>query len=97
MPKLPRIGDLGRTSTCIGVIATDAPLTRAQARRVAMMAHDGLARAVRPVHTPFDGDTLFVLSTAADGAPPIDVVTLTELGTIAADLVARAARRGAGV
>ena len=97
MPKLPWIGDLGRTSTCIGVIATDAPLTRAQARRVAMMAHDGLARAVRPVHTPFDGDTLFVLSTAAEGVPPIDVVTLTELGTIAADLVARAVRRGAGV
>lgn len=97
MPKLPRIGDLGRTSTCIGVIATDAPLTRAQARRVAMMAHDGLARAVRPVHTPFDGDTLFVLSTAVDGAPPINVVTLTELGTIAADLVARAVRRGAGI
>ncbi len=96
MPKLGGTGDLARQNTCIGVVATDAPLTRAQARRVAMMAHDGLARAVRPVHTPFDGDTLFVLSTAADGATPVDVVTLTIIGTVAADLVARAVRRGAG-
>ena len=100
MPKLERVrgaADPGRSNTCIGAIATDAPLTRAQARRVAMMAHDGLARAIRPVHTPFDGDTLFVISTAADDAAPIDVVLLTELGTLAADLVARAVRRAAGV
>ncbi len=99
MPKLERVrgaADPGRSNTCIGVIATDAMLTRAQARRVAMMAHDGLARAIRPVHTPFDGDTLFVLSTAREGAAATDVVTLTEIGTVAADLVARAVRRGAG-
>ena len=92
MPKLGRVEGLSRQNTCIGTIATDAPLTRAQAKRVAMMAHDGLARAIRPVHTPFDGDTLFVLSTG-DGAG-VDAVALTEIGTVAADLVARAVRRG---
>ena len=100
MPKLERVrgaADPGRSNTCIGAVATDAPLTRAQAKRVAMMAHDGLARAIRPVHTPFDGDTLFVLSTAPADAPPLDVVALTELGTLAADLVARAVRRGTGL
>ncbi len=95
MPKLGRVDGLSRQNTCIGVIATDAPLTRAQAKRVAMMAHDGLARAIRPVHTPFDGDTLFVLSTG-DGSG-VDPVALTEIGTIAADLVAAAVRRGAGL
>jgi L-aminopeptidase/D-esterase-like protein len=81
-------------NTCIGAFATDAPLTRAQAQRVAVMAQDGLARAVRPIHTPFDGDSIFVLSTAAPGTPPVDAVTLAVLGTLAADLVARATRRG---
>ncbi|MFZ4689623.1 MAG: P1 family peptidase [Polymorphobacter sp.] len=96
MPKLGRVAglaDAGSRNTTIGVIATDAPLTRAEARRVAMMAHDGLARCVRPIHCPFDGDSLFVLSTAAPGSGGSDPVTLTEIGTIAADLVARAVRR----
>jgi len=78
-------------NTCIGAIATDAPLTRVQARRVAMMAHDGLARAIRPIHTPFDGDSLFVMSTATAGVS--DNVAIAEIGTIAADMVARAVRR----
>lgn len=90
MPKTA----LARQNTCIGVIATDAPLTRAQARRVAMMAHDGLARAIRPVHSPFDGDTLFVMSTAAETGNGLAAVALTELGTIAADMVAAAVRAG---
>lgn len=95
MPKLRQNRGLlpgHALNTCIGAIATDAPLTRAQARRVAMMAHDGLARAIRPIHTPFDGDTLFVISTAATGAS--DSLAITEIGTIAADLVAGAVRRG---
>jgi L-aminopeptidase/D-esterase-like protein len=93
MPKLRRNADLVASagSTCIGAIATDAPLTRAQARRVAMMAHDGLARTIRPIHTPFDGDSLFVMSTATEGVS--DSVAIAEIGTIAADLVARAVRR----
>ena len=53
----------------IGVLATSARLTTAECRRVAMMAHDGLARAVRPAHTPFDGDTLFAVSTGTCSAP----------------------------
>jgi L-aminopeptidase/D-esterase-like protein len=93
MPKLGRSAALARQNTCIGAIATDAPLTRAQARRVAMMAHDGLARAIRPIHTPFDGDCLFVLSTAVETGAGCDPVALAEIGTIAADLVARAVRR----
>jgi len=80
-------------NTCIGAVATDAPLTRAQAQRIAMMAHDGLARAIRPIHTPFDGDTIFALSTAAPGLDPVDALTIAVLGTLAADCVARAVRR----
>jgi len=82
-----------QANTCIGAFATDAPLTRAQAQRVAVMAQDGLARAIRPIHTPFDGDSIFVLSTAAPDTPPVDALTLAALGTLAADLVARAVRR----
>lgn len=94
MPKLGRVSSLsGSRNTSIGAIATDAPLTRAQAQRVAMMAHDGLARCIRPIHCPFDGDSLFVISTAPDASGGSDPVTLTEIGTIAADLVARAVRR----
>jgi L-aminopeptidase/D-esterase-like protein len=90
---MPKTGVGGRRNTTIGAIATDAPLTRAQAKRVAMMAHDGLARCIRPIHCPFDGDCLFVISTAAYTGDGSDAYTLTEIGTIAADLVARAVRR----
>ena len=68
------------------------PLTRAQAKRVAMMAHDGLARCIRPIHTPFDGDAIFVISVAETGVS--DAVAVAEIGTVAADLVMRAVRRG---
>ena len=74
-------------STTLAVVATDAALTKAQAQRVAMMAHDGLARAIRPVHTMFDGDTVFALST---GGLQADVTTI---GSVAADLLARAISR----
>lgn len=94
MPKLALSQNLTRQNTCIGAVATNAPLTRAQARRVAIMAQDGLARAVRPVHTPFDGDTIFVISTAQETGQGADPVTLTEIGTFAADLVAEAVRAG---
>lgn len=95
LPKLSRLdGIAGGQNTTIGAVATDAPLTRPQAQRLAMMAHDGLARAIRPIHTPFDGDTLFALSTAAPGSVPIDPVELTILGTLAADCVAQAVRQG---
>ena len=65
---------------------------RLQAMRVAMMAQDGFARAIRPVHTPFDGDTVFALST---GKRPLDgAMELMRIGSIAADCVARAIARG---
>jgi L-aminopeptidase/D-esterase-like protein len=94
---LPKLGAgrglAGRENTTIGAVATDAPLTRAQATRLAGMAHDGLARCIRPIHTMFDGDCLFALSTAPEGDPPVDAVTLTILGTLAADMVTQAVRR----
>lgn len=103
-PGDSRLATLGRrgagggpgTSTVIGVLATSARLTTAECRRVAMMAHDGLARAVRPAHTPFDGDTLFAVSTGTCAAP--DHLTaaglVAHLGSAAADCLARAIARG---
>lgn len=81
------------TNTTIVTVATDAILTKPQARRVAMMAHDGMARAVRPIHSPFDGDSIFVLSTGKRKLS--DPATgLAKLGMLAADCVARAIARG---
>jgi L-aminopeptidase/D-esterase-like protein len=71
-------------NTTLAVVATDAALTKAQAQKVAAMAHDGFARAIRPAHTMFDGDTIFALST---GQRPVDV---TSVGAVAAELVALA-------
>ena len=84
-------------NTTIGVVATDAALTKAEAQKIAQMAHDGLARAVRPAHTMFDGDTLFCLATALRPLPEIVGVfvgpracSLNEIGRAAADCVSRA-------
>jgi L-aminopeptidase/D-esterase-like protein len=75
------------------VVATDATLTKAQAQRVAVMAQDGMARALRPVHTPLDGDIVFVGATCA--RPLADpIYSVSELGALAADVVARAIARG---
>ena len=81
------------TSTTIGLVATDAVLSKAQAMRLAIMAHDGLARAVLPAHAPQDGDTMFA---AATGLRPMHdpVVELTELGHVATQVMARAIARG---
>jgi D-aminopeptidase len=82
-----------RTSTTLVVVATDAVLTKAQAKRLAVMAQCGLSRAVYPVHTPLDGDVLFAVSTAR--RPLSDpLLALTELGALAANVVARAIARG---
>jgi L-aminopeptidase/D-esterase-like protein len=82
----------GDLNTTVGVVATDAPLTKAHAQRVAWMAHDGLARAVRPAHTLSDGDTLFVVAngTATDGASPLSPLLISAIGGAAADAVATA-------
>jgi L-aminopeptidase/D-esterase-like protein len=79
----------GHEHTTLGVVATSAALGKAQARKVAQMAHDGLARAVHPAHLPVDGDTLFVLATGASG-PGADVGIV---GAMAADVVAQAVVR----
>lgn len=75
-------------NTTIGVVITDAGLDKEQANRVATVAHDGIARAVRPAHTMYDGDTLFCLATGRVDAP-YDVVEV-----VAAEVVARAIAAG---
>ncbi|WJR35191.1 P1 family peptidase [Mycobacteroides immunogenum] len=78
-------------NTTIGAVATNAALSKAQCRRVAIAAHDGLARAIRPAHTPMDGDTLYVLATGTGGGDA-DALTAA-VGIAAADCVERAVVR----
>jgi L-aminopeptidase/D-esterase-like protein len=79
-------------NTTIAVVATDAILTKAQAKRLAMIAQTGMARAIYPVHAPTDGDTVFAAATCAKSIDP--VYGLTELGMVAANVLARAIARG---
>jgi len=74
------------TATTIGVVATDAVLTKAQAKKVAQMAHDGLARAINPVHTAADGDTIFGLATGKSTKPG----NVTLIGAVGAEVMSRA-------
>jgi L-aminopeptidase/D-esterase-like protein len=99
-PPESRLGELGSpepaTSTVIGVVATSAALSGGECRRLAVMAHDGVARAVRPAHTPFDGDTIFAV---ASGSRPVAsgaarAALVARLGSAAADCMARAIARG---
>lgn len=86
-----------REHTTIGVVATNARLTRAQAQRVAVMAHDGLARAIVPSHTPADGDVLFVLATG-DLARDVDAGAAGALAAEAVtDAILRAVRAARGL
>jgi L-aminopeptidase/D-esterase-like protein len=79
-------------NTTIAIVATDAPLTKSQAKRLAVQAHDGMAHALRPSHAALDGDIVFAASTARS-APPPDARDLAEIGMIAADTLARAIAR----
>jgi L-aminopeptidase/D-esterase-like protein len=81
---------IAATNTTIGVIATDAVLTKVQANRLATTSHDGLARSINPVHTLSDGDTLFTLATGASGR----TLPMVVLATMAAEATARAVVRG---
>ncbi len=99
--QLIRAGQLGEpqagANTTIGVVATNATLTKAQATKVAQMAQDGLARAIVPSHTPSDGDTVFTLATGSlDGSPSV-----TTIGALAAEVMAgaivRAVRAATGL
>jgi L-aminopeptidase/D-esterase-like protein len=83
-----------RENTTIAIVATDAELDRAELARLAVMAADGFARALRPVHTPFDGDIVFAVSTAKRKPGEMRAREVMRLGSIAADCVARAIARG---
>jgi len=83
-----------RQNTTLAVIACSARLDQGQCQRLAIMAQDGLARAIRPVHTPFDGDVVFALAMGAEDQPKVDEMTLARLGNQAADALARAVARG---
>lgn len=95
VPMIPA-AETGRNTT-IGIVATDAILTKAQAQKIAQMAHDGMARAIRPSHTMFDGDTIFCLATNKKNLPDTPgffaapkAVALNEIGRAAADCMTRA-------
>lgn len=79
-------GEGDQKNTTLAVVATNARLTKDQATKVAQMAHDGLARAINPVHTPFDGDTVFALATGTLGA----AADTGAVGALAAEVVAEA-------
>jgi L-aminopeptidase/D-esterase-like protein len=80
---------LGGTNTTIGVVATDAKLTKAECQKLAQMAHDGFARTINPAHTMFDGDTIFALATGKVEK----AANVTLLGAIAAEAMAQAVVR----
>ena len=87
-----KLGARDRANTTIAIIATDATLGRGEAKRVAMVAHDGFARALWPAHTPLDGDIVFALAT---GEKPLDPATgMLELCAAAGAVMARAIARG---
>jgi len=88
-----RMKGLAPPSTTIAVVATDAVLTKAEAKRIAHMADDGLARAIRPAHAPMDGDTVIAVATCRT---PLTRggVDITEIGMAAGDCLARAIARG---
>lgn len=83
-----------RENTTIACIATDVALTPGQAHRVAQMALSGFSRAIRPVFAPFDGDVVFVVSTAKQPLPEPEPLALARIGELAASTLARAIARG---
>ena len=100
LPDETKLGVAGRlragANTTLAVIAVSADLSTAEAKRVAMMAHDGMGRAVRPAHTTFDGDVVFALASGAvtlGSDPATRPVEVSRLGSAAADCLARAIAR----
>ena len=82
------------SNTVIGVIATDAPLTRSNLKRIAIMAHDGIARSLSPAHTSMDGDTIFSITTHQNIKDQVlENIDIVALGARASDCVARACNR----
>ena len=94
-PPDTKIGmPIARTNTTIAAVAVNLALSKPQAKRLAIMAQDGLARAIRPVHAPADGDVVFALGTGRLDLPEPAPLSMTRLGTLAADCLARAIARG---
>ncbi|MGE0292197.1 MAG: P1 family peptidase [Hyphomonadaceae bacterium] len=83
-----------RANTSLGVVAVDADLTPAEAKRIAQMASAGLARAIRPVFAPFDGDVVFALATGQRQTPKPRTLAIARFGALAADCLTRAVARG---
>lgn len=83
-----------RQNTTIACIATDARLDASEMKRVAIMAQDGMARAIRPIHMPFDGDVVFALSTGKKEISEPRAFTVARIGALAADTLSRAIARG---
>ena len=83
-----------RENTTIACIGTDVALNPGQASRVAQMALSGFSRAIRPVFAPFDGDVVFVISTAQQPLPEPSPLALARIGELAASTLARAIARG---
>jgi len=81
------------SNTVIGVVATDAPLSRANLKRLAIMAHDGIAKSLSPAHTPMDGDTIFAISTHQNNKSEFDNIDILAMGSRISDCVARACNR----
>lgn len=101
LPPWPPQAEAAKNTT-IGVVATDTTLSKAQCKKVAQMAQDGLARAIRPAHTMFDGDTIFALATGRRPLPsspgffgPPEATAVSEIGRAAADCLSRAIIRAA--
>lgn len=87
------LNDSSQANTTIAIVATDAPLSKAQCYRLAVMAHDGIARAIVPAHTPADGDLVFAVTTNRT-AMPVAGDILSEIGAAAAHCMSRAIARG---
>ena len=81
------------SNTVIGVVATNAPLSRANLKRLAIMAHDGIAKSLSPAHTPMDGDTIFAISTHQNNKSELDNIDILAMGSRISDCVARACNR----
>jgi len=89
---MPKVGFVG-TNTTIGAVATNVALDKAGCTRLAIMAQDGYARRIRPIHTPFDGDTVFAMATGEKKVESELAPMLALIGTLAADCIVRAIER----
>jgi len=100
--RLPRLDEAPPVAnTTIGIVATDAGITKVQAKKIAQMAHDGLARAIRPAHTMFDGDTIFCMATSQKNLPEVEgflavrhAQAINDIGHAAAECMSRAIIHG---